>query len=100
MMKQIKEIAETRVRCYRRTRVLLRREGRGGNAKRAWRLYRETGPQLRNNTQAASAGEASRGDVPANELWAIDQSFDGQKMPPKGLPLVWAARFSKGSRSN
>jgi putative transposase len=51
LMKQIKEIAETRVRYgYRRIHVLLRREGWLVNAKRVCRLYREMGLQLRNRS--------------------------------------------------
>jgi putative transposase len=51
LSKRIKEIAETRVRYgYRRIHVLLRREGWLGNVKRACRLYREQGMQLRDRS--------------------------------------------------
>ena len=49
--KRIREIAETRARYgYRRIHVLLRREGWLVNPKRVYRLYRESGLQLRNKT--------------------------------------------------
>ncbi len=51
LRKRIREIAETRVRYgYRRIHVLLRREGWLVNPKRVYRLYRESGLQLRNKT--------------------------------------------------
>ncbi len=50
---RIKEIAQTRVRYgYRRVHVLLRREGWLVNPKRIYRLYKEMGLQLRNNTKS------------------------------------------------
>jgi len=46
LKKQIREIAETRVRYgYRRIHVLLRREGWDVNGKRVYRLYKELGLQ-------------------------------------------------------
>ena len=51
LTERIKEIAATRVRYgYRRIHVLLRREGWLVNPKRVYRLYRESGLQLRNKT--------------------------------------------------
>ena len=48
---RIKDIRETRVRYgYRRVHVLLVRDGWAINAKRIYRLYRESGLQLRNKT--------------------------------------------------
>ena len=50
LARRIKEICETRVRYgYRRVHVLLRREGWAVNANRVYRLYRESGLQLRNS---------------------------------------------------
>jgi transposase InsO family protein len=61
LMKQIREIAETRVRYgYRRIYVLLRREGWPVNAKRVCRLYCEMGiPIAQQIAQAPSQGAAA-----------------------------------------
>jgi putative transposase len=58
LTERIKEIAATRVRYgYRGMHVLLGREGCRVNAKRVYRLYRETGLQLRNNGSRPSCWE-------------------------------------------
>ena len=47
----IKEICETRVRYgYRRVHVMLQRDGSQHNVKKTYRIYKETGLQLRNKT--------------------------------------------------
>lgn len=73
---------------YRRIHVLLRREGWRVNAKRVWRLYRETGLQLRNKSPKrrvqAKLREGRATAIGPNEVWAMDlvhdQLFDGRKI--------------------
>jgi putative transposase len=95
LRKRIQEIAETRVRYgYRRIHVLLGREGCRVNAKRVWRLYREMGLQLRNQTPKrrakAKLREGRSAAMGANEVWAIDfvhdRLFDGRKI--RGLTII------------
>lgn len=81
LAKRIKESAETRVRYgYSRVHVLLRREGRVGNAKRIYRLYKELGLQLRNKVPKrrvkAKLREDRRPAIQANETWAMDFVHD------------------------
>ena len=58
---RIKEICATRVRySYRRVHVLLCREGWNVNIKKAYRIYRELGLQLRNKTPKRSCGTIGR----------------------------------------
>ena len=67
LRKRIREIAETRARYgYRRIHVLLRREGWQVNPKRVYRLYRESGLQIRNKTPKRRVKAKLReGRVPA-----------------------------------
>ena len=89
LSKRIKEIAETRVRYgYRRSHVLLCREGWQVNVKRVCRLYREQGLQLRNKSPKRRVKAKLREDrspaTEANQVWAMDfvhdQLFDGRKI--------------------
>ena len=89
LMKRVKEIDETRVRCgYRRIHVLLRREGWRVNARWVCRLYREMGLQLRNKSPKRRVKAKLREDRSparaANQVWAMDfvhdQLFDGRKI--------------------
>lgn len=89
LKKQIKQIAETRVRYgYRRIHVLLCREGWQVNPKRIYRLYNEMGLQLRNKTPKRKVRAKLREDRQAaqhpNDVWAMDfvhdQTFDGGKL--------------------
>jgi putative transposase len=81
LAERIKEIAATRVRYgYRRIHVLLRREGWLVNPKRVYRLYRESGLQLRNKTPKrrvkAKLREGRQSATRANETWAMDFVHD------------------------
>jgi putative transposase len=89
LLKRIRELAETRVRYgYRRIHVLLQREGWPVNHKRVWRLYRETGLQLRNKSPkrrvSAKLREGRAAASGPNDVWAMDfvhdQLFDGRKI--------------------
>ena len=89
LRKRIRKIAETRARYgYRRIHVLLRREGWMVNPKRVYRLYRESGLQLRNKTPKrrvkAKLREGRQVATRSNETWAMDfvhdQLFDGRKL--------------------
>ncbi|MBB3944005.1 transposase InsO family protein [Sphingorhabdus rigui] len=86
---QINELAATRVRYgYRRIHVLLQREGWQINHKRARRIYRELGLQLRNKTPKRKVKAKLREDrvqpTAPNECWSMDflsdQLFDGRKV--------------------
>ena len=81
LSKRIREIAQTRVRYgYRRIHVLLRREGWRVNAKKIYRLYRESGLQLRNKVPKRRVKAKLREDrcaaTRANETWAMDFVHD------------------------
>jgi putative transposase len=81
LKEQIKGIAETRVRySYRRTHVLLRREGWLINEKCVQYLYREMGLQLRNKSPKRRVKAKLREDRQAvtgsNEVWEMDFVHD------------------------
>lgn len=73
---RIKEIAATRVRYgYKRIHILLKREGWQINHKRVYRIYRESGLNLRHKSKRkrASGIRIPREDVTSrNECWAMD----------------------------
>jgi putative transposase len=78
---RIKEICQTRVRYgYRRVHVMLLREGWRVNLKKAYRIYRELGLQLRNKTPKRRVKAKLRDDRRAatepNETWAMDFVHD------------------------
>jgi putative transposase len=78
---RIKDIASTRVRYgYRRIYVLLRREGILVNHKRVYRLYKETGLQLRNKSPKRRVKAKVREDKivasSKNECWSMDFMAD------------------------
>jgi putative transposase len=86
---RIREICQTRVRFgYRRVHVLLRREGWMINRKKAYRIYKELGMQLRNKTPRRRVKAKLREDraeaVGPNDVWAMDFVHDqlatGRKM--------------------
>jgi putative transposase len=78
---RIKEICQTRIRYgYRRVHVMLRREGWLINLKKARRIYRELGLQLRNKTPKRRVKAKLRDDrkdaTQPNETWAMDFVHD------------------------
>jgi putative transposase len=102
LTERIKEIAATRVRYgYRRIQVLLRREGWAVNAKRVYRLYRESGLQLRNKSPKRRVKAKLReGRIPAtrvNEIWAMDFVHDQLATGPKLRVLTIVDTFSRFS---
>jgi putative transposase len=78
----------------RRIHVLLGREGWMVNARRAWRLYRQEGLQLRSKTPKRKVSAKLRQDRlvagAPNEIWAMDllsdQLFDGTRI--RSLTIV------------
>ena len=75
--KRIREICETRVRYgYRRVHVLLEREGWAINIKKACRIYKELGMQLRHKTPKRRVKAKLRDDrveaIGPNEVWAME----------------------------
>ncbi len=89
LRERIREIAQTRVRNgYRRSHVLLRREGWMVNAKRVRRLYCLEGLQMRHKPPRRRVMTKLREDrAPAtapNQVWAMDwiydQLFDGRRI--------------------
>jgi putative transposase len=102
LTERIKEIAATRVRYgYRRIHVLLRREGWPVNAKRVYRLYRETGLQLRNKTPKRRVKAKLRDDrrpaTRSNETWAMDFVHDQLATGKKLRVLTIVDTFSRFS---
>lgn len=100
LRKRIREIAETRARYgYRRIHVLLRREGWQVNAKRVYRLYRESGLQIRNKTPKRRVKAKLReGRMPAtrtNEAWAMDFVHDQLATGRKLRVLTIVDTFSR-----
>ncbi len=100
LTKRIKEIAVTRVRyVYRRIHVLLRREGWPVNAKRIYRLYKDLGLQLRNETPKRRVKAKPRNDwrpaVQANETWAMDFVYDQLATGRKIRVLTMADTFTR-----
>ena len=89
LIQRIKDIARTRVRYgYRRIHILLSREGIKVNHKRVYRLYCQTGLQLRNKVprrrvQAQVRQEKIIAYAP-NDCWSMDfmsdQLFTGEKL--------------------
>jgi putative transposase len=78
---RIKEICQTRVRYgYRRVHVMLLRQGWRVNLKKAYRIYRELGLQLRNKNPKRRVKAKLRDDRRAatepNETWAMDFVHD------------------------
>jgi putative transposase len=89
LIQKIKDIATTRVRYgYRRIHILLKRQGFKVNHKRIYRLYKETGLQLRNKTPKRRVKAKARKDqiiaTAKNDCWSMDfmsdQLFTGQKL--------------------
>jgi putative transposase len=85
---RIREIAQTRIRyCYRKIRVLLKREGWKVGKKLVYRLYREEGPTLRHQPRrrrcaAANRRERSKVTAPNQALsldFVADQLADGRR---------------------
>ena len=102
LVERIKEIAATRVRYgYRRIHVLLRREGWRVNPKRVYRLYRETGLQLRHKTPKrrvkAKLREDRRPATRSNETWAMDFVHDQLATGRKLRVLTIIDTFSRFS---
>lgn len=102
LTERIKEIAATRVRYgYRRIHVLLRREGWLVNPKRVYRLYRESGLQLRNKTPKrrvkAKLREGRSSATRANETWAMDFVHDQLAAGRKLRVLTIIDTFSRFS---
>jgi putative transposase len=99
---RIKEICATRVRYgYRRVHVLLRREGWLINHKKARRIYRELGLQLRNKTPKRRVKAKLRDDrrpaTQPNETWAMDFVHDQLAMGRKIRILTVVDTFSRYS---
>ena len=100
LRKRIREIAETRARYgYRRIHVLLRREGWLVNPKRVYRLYRESGLQLRNKTPKrrvkAKLREGRQVATRSNETWAMDFVHDQLATGRKLRVLTIVDTFSR-----
>ncbi len=77
LKKRIKEICETHVRYgYRRVYYILRLDGWCVNQKKAYRLYRELGLQLRNKTPKRWVKAKLREDrtmaIRPNDVWAME----------------------------
>jgi transposase InsO family protein len=99
---RIKEICATRVRYgYRRVHVLLCREGWDVNIKKAYRIYRELGLQLRNKTPKRRAKAKLRDDrkpaMAPNETWAMDFVHDQLATGKKIRVLTVVDTFSRFS---
>lgn len=99
---RIKEICATRVRYgYRRVHVLLCREGWDVNIKKAYRIYRELGLQLRNKTPKRRVKAKLRDDRKAatapNETWAMDFVHDQLATGKKIRVLTVVDTFSRFS---
>lgn len=82
------ENAATRMRHgYRRILVLLRRKSAAMNANRVYRLYREMGLQLRNQSPRRRIKVRLRNDqrptVGSNDVWAMDFVYDQLATSPK-----------------
>lgn len=97
---RIKEICQTRVRYgYRRVHVLLRREGWKINLKKAHRVYRELGLQLRNKTPKrrvkAKLREDRKESTQPNETWAMDFVHDQLAMGRKIRVLTVVDTYSR-----
>lgn len=73
---RMREIANERRRFgYRRLAIMLRREGKGMNLKKVYRLYREEGLTVRKRGgRKRAAGHAGAGGGPAgaNQRWSLD----------------------------
>lgn len=101
---RIKDVCETRVRYgYRRVHVLLVRDGWAINAKRVYRLYRELGLQLRNNTQKRRVKAKLRQGLTearqVNETWAMDFVHDQLATGRKIRVLTIVDTFSRFSQA-
>ena len=99
---RIKEICATRVRYgYRRVHVLLCREGWDVNIKKAYRIYRELGLQLRNKTPKRRVKAKLRDDrrpaTAPNETWAMDFVHDQLATGKKIRVLTLVDTFSRFS---
>ena len=99
---RIKEICATRVRYgYRRVHVLLCREGWNINIKKAYRIYRELGLQLRNKTPKRRVKAKLRDDrrpaTAPNETWAMDFVHDQLATGKKIRVLTVVDTFSRFS---
>ncbi len=99
---RIKDICETRVRYgYRRVHVLLQRDGWAINVKRAYRLYRELGLQLRNKTPKRRVKAKLREDRTDahqnNDIWAMDFVHDQLATGRKIRVLTIVDTFSRFS---
>ena len=86
---------------YRRVHVLLCREGWDVNIKKAYRIYRELGLQLRNKSPKRRVKAKLRQDrCPAsmpNETWAMDFVHDQLALGNKIRVLTVVDIFSKFS---
>ncbi len=89
LIQKIKDIAVTRVRYgYRRIYIMLRREGFLVNHKRVYRLYCQTGLQLRNKTPKRRVKAKAREDrimvKSRKDCWSMDfmsdNLFTGEKI--------------------
>lgn len=89
ILARITEIASVRVRYgYRRIHVLMAREGWRINHKRLYRLYSQTGLNLRMKRPRRHVSAARRAAQPSaeqpNEVWAMDfiatQLYDGRRL--------------------
>ena len=99
---RIKEICATRVRYgYRRVHVLLCREGWDVNIKKAYRIYRELGLQLRNKTPKRRVKAKLRDDrrpaTAPKETWAMDFVHDQLATGKKIRVLTVVDTFSRFS---
>jgi putative transposase len=98
--KRIREICETRVRYgYRRVHVLLDREGWGINVKKAYRIHKELGMQLRHKTPKRRVKAQMRDDrtvaVGPNDVWAMDCVHDQLATGKKLRVLTVVDTFSR-----
>ncbi len=70
---RIREIAQVRVRYgYRKTRVLLKREGWNVGKKLVYRLYKEEGLALPRRNRRAALHRRERFRPTSHEVWSLD----------------------------
>ena len=98
--KRIKDICETRVRYgYRRMHFPLAREGWGVNIRKADRIYKELGMQLRNKTPKrrvkAKLRDGRAEAAGPNDVWAMDFVHDQLATGKKLRVLTVVDAFSR-----
>jgi putative transposase len=86
---------------YGRVHVVLRREGRGANAKKVYRIYNGSGLQLRNETPKRRVKAKLRDDrrpaTQPNENWSMDFVHDQLATGRKIRVLTVVDMFSRFS---